>query len=59
MDSSPKSQPHTGPQAVQAQAERTAREAAALRDNLRRRKAQARLRQDKPETDTANPADPR
>jgi hypothetical protein len=56
MDSSAKSQPHTGAQAAQAQADRAAREAAALRENLRRRKAQARLRaSDKPETDATKP----
>ena len=56
MDLSPKTQPHTGPHAAQAQSERAAREAAALRENLRRRKAQARLRADnKPELDATKP----
>jgi hypothetical protein len=58
MASSQKTQPHTGPQAAQAQAERTVREAAALRENLRRRKAQARQRaDDKPEAGNAKPDD--
>jgi len=56
MDPSPKTQPPTGQQAAQAQAERATREAAALRENLRRRKAQARLRaDDKPESDATEP----
>jgi hypothetical protein len=44
MSEQEKSRPHTGPQAERAAAERAAREAAALRENLRRRKAQARQR---------------
>jgi hypothetical protein len=46
MTKSEKTLPRTGPAAAQAQAERAAREAAALRENLRRRKAQARARED-------------
>jgi hypothetical protein len=38
--------PAVGPEAARAQAERATREAAALRENLRKRKAQARARQD-------------
>jgi hypothetical protein len=47
--------PHTTPRAVADAAARKAREAAALRENLRRRKAQARLRADDraPEPDKA------
>jgi hypothetical protein len=39
-------QPALTPKAEAAKAERLAREAAALRENLRRRKAQSRARQD-------------
>jgi hypothetical protein len=48
MDPTRKPRPHTGPQAAEAQAERASREAAALRENLRRRKAQARQRAHEP-----------
>jgi hypothetical protein len=40
----PPALPHEGPHAAAARAARLEREAAALRDNLRRRKAQARAR---------------
>lgn len=43
-----KPRPTLCPEAAAAQAERQAREAAALRENLRRRKAQARARDDAP-----------
>jgi hypothetical protein len=46
MSDQRKPRPRTGPQAEQAAADRAAREAAALRENLRRRKAQARQRED-------------
>jgi hypothetical protein len=46
----PKSAPHHGPEAEAARAARLEREAAALRENLRRRKAQSRAR------DSADPA---
>jgi hypothetical protein len=46
MRHSDKTMPAVGPEAARAQAERAAREAAALRENLRKRKAQARARQD-------------
>jgi hypothetical protein len=41
----PKSEPHLTPAAARARADREARQAAALRANLRRRKAQARGRE--------------
>lgn len=44
MTKADKQLPHAGAQAARAKAERAAREAAALRENLRRRKAQARSR---------------
>ncbi len=53
MASIGKSQPSLGADAAAAKAERQAREAAALRENLRRRKQQARARDDAPE-----PAEP-
>ncbi len=40
-----KEKPRTGTKAEADHAERQAREAAALRENLRRRKAQARIRE--------------
>jgi hypothetical protein len=46
MSESKKPRPRTGAKAEQAASERVAREAAALRENLRRRKAQARQRED-------------
>ncbi len=42
----PKPTPHHGPEAEAARAARLEREAAALRENLRRRKAQARAKAD-------------
>jgi hypothetical protein len=46
----PKSQPHLTPAAARARAEREARQAEALRANLRRRRAQARGREAPPES---------
>jgi hypothetical protein len=46
MTRTEKPRPTLRPEAAAAQAERQAREAAALRENLRRRKAQARARDD-------------
>jgi hypothetical protein len=56
MRHSDKTMPAVGPGAARAQAERAAREAAALRENLRKRKAQARARQDD-ESDRQNMPD--
>ncbi|GAB0116173.1 hypothetical protein [Acidisoma sp. 7E03] len=50
-----KPKPRLGEAARAAQAEREARRAAALRANLRRRKAQERGREEAPETDAAAP----
>jgi hypothetical protein len=47
------------PEAAAAQAERQAREAAALRENLRRRKAQARARDDAPSAPEISRDEPR
>ena len=45
-----------GPRAAAERAERQAREAAALRENLRRRKAQARARDEAPPEDEKPPS---
>ena len=47
--------PLTGPKAEADRAERQAREAAALRENLRRRKEQARAREAAPKDDEPCP----
>jgi hypothetical protein len=54
-----KPRPTLRPEAAAAQAERQAREAAALRENLRRRKAQARAREDPPTPPEISPEEPR
>jgi hypothetical protein len=54
-----KPRPTLRPEAAAAQAERLAREAAALRENLRRRKAQARARDDAPTPPEISPDKPR
>ncbi|HEY0342565.1 MAG TPA: hypothetical protein VGC34_17325 [Steroidobacteraceae bacterium] len=55
MNHPEKPRPTLLPEAAAAQAERQAREAAALRENLRRRKAQARARDDAPATPKNSP----
>ena len=54
-----KPRPTLRPEAAAAQAERQAREAAALRENLRRRKAQARARDEAPTPLEISPDKPR
>jgi len=53
-----KTLPTLRPEAAAAQADRQAREAAALRENLRRRKAQARAREDTPTVPENSPGGP-
>jgi hypothetical protein len=52
---SPPLAPHLGPDAEAARAARLAREAAALRENLRRRKAQARAKESADEAPAGPP----
>ncbi len=47
------------PAPTRTEAERIAREAAALRENLRKRKAQARAREDAPAADSPQPLPPK
>jgi hypothetical protein len=59
MNRPEKPRPNLRPEAATAQAERQAREAAALRENLRRRKAQARARDEAPSPPEISPDEPR
>jgi hypothetical protein len=58
MASIGKSHPALGAEAAASKAQREAREAAALRENLRRRKQQARARDDAPAEPENAPQDP-
>jgi septal ring factor EnvC (AmiA/AmiB activator) len=55
VNEDPKLEPHLTQAAAKAKAAREARQAEALRANLRRRKAQARGRDDQPEASDDHP----